>query len=135
METALAIEWLKASFDDLENIRYIIDVKNLTNISAFHAQQSIEKSLKALLEAENSKIPKTHKIQVLLNLIDEDLKMDLYLVKLLDELYIDSRYPGDMGILPYGKPTLEDAKEFYDFATTVFNEVCKKLNIDKKELL
>jgi len=28
----------------------------------------------------------------------------------INEIYIDSRYPADLGLLPYGKPTLEDAK-------------------------
>ncbi len=27
-----------------------------------------------------------------------------------------SRYPNEFGVLPSGKPTLEDAREFYDFA-------------------
>ena len=37
-------------------------------------------------------------------------------VRFFRDDYIDSRYPGDMGLLPYGKPTLEDAKEFHEFA-------------------
>jgi len=28
-----------------------------------------------------------------------------------------------MGLLPYGQPTLEDAKEFYEFALDIFNRV------------
>ena len=40
----------------------------------------------------------------------------------LNSLYIDSRYPGDMGLLPHGQPTLEDAREFYEFALDVFRE-------------
>jgi len=43
---------------------------------------------------------------------------------MLDELYIDSRYPGDMGLLPHGKPSLEDAQEFYDFSLDVLKKVC-----------
>jgi len=56
------------------------------------------------------------------------------LLQLLDELYIDSRYPGDMGLLPYGKPTLEDAKEFYEFAQSVFDKVCEILAVDRDML-
>jgi len=33
----------------------------------------------------------------------------------------------------YGKPSSEDAKEFYDFALEIFNKVCGILDI-KKEL-
>jgi len=39
-----------------------------------------------------------------------------------------------MGLLPNGKPTLEDAKEFYEFALDIFNRVCKLLNVDPEEL-
>ena len=42
---------------------------------------------------------------------------------ILDDLYIDSRYPGDLGLLPNGKPTLTDAEEFYEFAKDVYNKV------------
>ena len=63
-------------------------------------------------------------------MIDIDLKIYDELIQLLDQLYIDSRYPGDMGLLPYGKPTLEDAKEFYDFAQEIFDKVCGILDVD-----
>ena len=56
------------------------------------------------------------------------------LIQLLDTLYIESRYPADMGLLPYGKPTLKDAKEFYDFAQKLFDDICQKLDVDKHEL-
>ena len=40
-----------------------------------------------------------------------------------------------MGLLPYGKPTLEDAREFYEFAISVFEKVCDILKIDKSEIV
>jgi hypothetical protein len=39
-----------------------------------------------------------------------------------------------MGLLPYGKPTLEDAKEFYNFANKLFTRVCILLNIDEEQI-
>jgi len=39
-----------------------------------------------------------------------------------------------MGLLPYGKPTLEDAKRFYKFANNTFQKICKVLNIDKSQI-
>ena len=52
---------------------------------------------------------------------------------LTDLLYIESRYPGDMGLLPNGKPTLANAKEFYNEAENIFNQVCSvfKITIEK----
>ncbi len=40
---------------DLDNIFYIVEVEHLTPVVALHAQQAIEKSLKALLEFNNIK--------------------------------------------------------------------------------
>ncbi len=45
----LAKEWLKYDQMDLLTIERIIDEEHLTNIVAFHAQQCIEKSFKALI--------------------------------------------------------------------------------------
>jgi len=39
-----------------------------------------------------------------------------------------------MGLLPHGKPTLENAKEFYEFAQDIFNQVCIILDIDPEEI-
>lgn len=98
-----ALGWLKAASDDLDNIGYIIKVDHLTNIVAFHSQQTIEKSFKALIEYKKISFVKTHN--------------------------------GDMGLLPHGKPTIDDAKQFYVFAKTVFDKVCNILDIDRKEIV
>jgi HEPN domain-containing protein len=135
MNIKMAKEWLKASQDDIKVIRNIIDLGDLTHIVAFHSQQSIEKSLKALLEYQNKTVPKIHKITKLITNLDGSIIYDKELVKLLDSLYIESRYPGDMGLLPYGKPTLEDAKKFYEFANEIFDRVCEILEVDRSEII
>ncbi|MBU1667628.1 HEPN domain-containing protein [bacterium] len=121
----MAKEWVKASSYDLQVIREILDNENLTHMSAFHAQQALEKLLKAILEFHNQTIPKIHNIKKLLNLtrtyIDVDINIDL-IIK-IDTLYIESRYPGDMGLLPYGQPTIQDAQEFYQIANDFFDEI------------
>ena len=58
-----AKEWLKASFDDLETVSELQDNENLTNISAFHSQQSVEKSFKALIEYNQLPLQKTHNLE------------------------------------------------------------------------
>ncbi len=121
-------EWLNASKDDLLTIEEIIDNPHLTHIVAFHAQQSVEKSMKAILEENEIDIPKIHKLLNLYNKVSfalEDLDEDI--MSILDGLYIESRYPGDMGLLPYGKPSIDDAKVFYDFALSTYDKVCKRL--------
>ena len=130
----MSTEWLKAANDDLILLKDISNNKHITNLIAFHSQQAVEKTLKAYIEFQDKKVPKIHKIQSLVDMVDIDLEVYDELIQLLDQLYIDSRYPGDMGLLPYGKPTLEDSKVFYDFALEIFTKVCNMLNIDIKEV-
>jgi len=127
-------EWLKAGYADLRSISHIINDDFLTHIVAFHSQQAIEKTLKAILENENKRIPRVHKLENLISRVDFNLKVDEEIIEILDELYIDSRYPSDMGLLPYGKPTLEDAKKFYDTAKNIFDEVCSIFQISENDL-
>lgn len=123
-------EWLKASRDDLKVIDKIIDIPDLSHIIAFHSQQSIEKSFKALIEYKNLRVPRQHDLLKLNDIINNILDVDEDLLDTLNQLYIDSRYPGDMGLLPYGKPTLKDAQEFFQTSLNIFSKVCNILDID-----
>ena len=134
MSIDMAKEWLKSAKLDLENIHYIIEVEHLTTVVAFHSQQAVEKSLKAYLESKDMKIPKTHKLQNLLGRVDIEFEIDDNILQLIDKLYIDSRYPGDFGLLPYGRPTLSDAKEFYLLALSVFEKVCDMMDVECQEI-
>jgi hypothetical protein len=40
---------------------------------------------------------------------------------LLDQLYIDARYPGELGLLPHGKPTIVESQKFYLLAKQVYD--------------
>jgi len=41
----------------------------------------------------------------------------------LDKLYLDARYPADTGLLPDGKPSIEEAKSFLEFAKTFYSNI------------
>jgi HEPN domain-containing protein len=113
-------EWLKASADDLAAARHLLSMPELTNLVAFHAQQCLEKALKAILEEKNAPNIKSHDLIRLNNLIKEFLLLpDLQTLKFLNELYVDSRYPGDMGLLPSGKPSHNEAKVLIEYANLV----------------
>jgi HEPN domain-containing protein len=129
-----AIEWLKTAKDDLDNISYIINVEHLTNIVAFHSQQAVEKSFKSLMEYNKIAFVKTHNLEKLYKYIENFIEVDYETLENVNELYIESRYPGDMGLLPNGKPTLKSAKEFYEFATIVFEKVCSILDIQSEDI-
>ena len=46
----------------------------------------------------------------------------------LDDLYIESRYPGELGLLPNGKPTRAEAQQFYDCAKSIYEQVKRILD-------
>lgn len=122
-------EWLSRAKDDLDVISEIKDKQHLTNMVAFHAQQAIEKSLKAIIDEFDLGFVKTHQIERLLEIVKEqmDAEIDHRIVQILDSLYIESRYPVDIGLLPDGKPTTEDAQKFIEFAVLIYDCVKRKL--------
>ena len=125
MSKELAGEWLKSALADLKNIEHIINDNFLTHIVAFHTQQCVEKCFKAVLELSSKKVPKEHSTLKLYGRVKNDINIvfDTDLLTDMDDLYIDARYPGNLGLLPNGKPTIADAEEFYNFAKEVFGKV------------
>jgi hypothetical protein len=49
------------------------------------------------------------------------------LLGIINEVYIDARYPGDLGLLPHGKPTLSEIETFIQFCETILNRIVLKL--------
>ena len=120
-------EWLKSAEMDLENVAQIINLEHLTPVAAFHAQPCVEKCLKAILEEHSKKVPKDHSTLKLYGLIEElvSMDMDLGVLTELDDLYIDSRYPGELGLLPGGRPTLGDVQKYFEIAKNFYGQVIK----------
>ena len=46
----------------------------------------------------------------------------------INELYIDSRYPTDLGILPEGKPSTQNARDFFCFAQKLYDNTQDIIN-------
>lgn len=112
-------DWLLAAADDLAAIEAMLPNNQLTNIIAFHAEQAVEKAFKGLRELFGLRIPRTHDLLLLYDGLSAHIVAQEDSLDTLNELYIDARYPGDMGLLPHGKPTQEEADEFYRFAKMV----------------
>jgi HEPN domain-containing protein len=47
---------------------------------------------------------------------------------IINEVYIESRYPGEIGLMPDGIPTNEQANEFTDYAKEIKAIIQKELN-------
>ena len=126
-----AKEWLHFAKIDLVSTEKLLDDEFLTRSVAFHAHQCIEKSFKAILEAKGLDVPRTHDLERLYGLIEEiagmDLKVDEDLLDQLNDVYVDSRYPGALGLLPQGDPSIEKAREFYGFAEGLFHKIARLL--------
>ena len=121
--------WLEFAHRDLEAAKALAGNPYLANVVLFHAQQCIEKCLKAVMEERGAEVPRIHSVAKLLSLSithgfkrisipDEELE-------LIDAIYIDARYPGGLGTLPSRFPTKEDAKGVLDIAERVYNEVTR----------
>jgi HEPN domain-containing protein len=95
-------EWLTAADDDLSAMKLIITDTGLTHIVAFHAQQAIEKTLKSVIEEFELGNHKSHSIKTLIGIISDhiDIKIEEEIIAALESLYIESRYPGSLGLLP-----------------------------------
>jgi len=126
----LTKEWLNHARKDLLVVEKILDDENLTNIIAFHSQQCIEKAFKSILIFYTSEIPRIHNLLKLYGMISkyEKIDVDLKSLEKINETYIDSRYPSDLGLLPNGQPSLKTVKEFYYTAKEVFKQIKSKIN-------
>lgn len=120
----LTEEWLRAAKDDLDVIEKILNDRHLTHIVAFHAQQCIEKVFKSLLEEHEVQSQKIHNLVALYGMVENWLNepLDIQMLTILDALYTEARYPGELGLLPNGRPTIDDAKRFYAFARAVYEK-------------
>jgi HEPN domain-containing protein len=118
-------DWLRSAQADLETIDAILNNPKLTTMVAFHAQQCVEKCLKALVEEFAIEVGKTHNLLALKAAVESQQAIDLDedTLSLLNKLYISSRYPSEFGLLPTGAPSPEDCAAFARFASEVRRKV------------
>jgi HEPN domain-containing protein len=119
-----AIDWLRFAREDLRVAEWAVS-DQIYNQACFHAQQCVEKTLKAWLRTQESLPPKTHQLSTLLSFIPKDVLADLRTdITLLDRFYIPTRYPDALpGSLPEGMPNAADAKEAVNTARQVLRQV------------
>ncbi len=118
-------QWLELAQTDLRSCENNLHDEFVTNIVAFHSQQAVEKAFKALLQEMDIPIPKVHNLIRLYSLSEQFLGEEILLsnLDLLDNVYISSRYPVEIGILESGKPTLEESKALYETAKKLYSVI------------
>ena len=121
--------WLIYAQEDLRMATWAMKQK-IYNQVCFHAQQCVEKSLKAFLVHQRQAPPKTHRLVALTELIGgQDFDDFARGIDFLDQVYIPSRYPDiHPGALPDGLPNQKQALEALETARQIFALVNQKIS-------
>lgn len=119
--------WLLKAESDLRTAQILIKDENPpTDSICFHAQQAVEKLLKAYLTYLDIKAPKTHDIATLLELclsVDEKFKeLDQEKLEELTFYAVEIRYPD-----AFYQPSIEEAREALKQAINLKEFILKKL--------
>ena len=127
MNKPSSIEWLRKSYHDLKSAQILYDANHYTDSIGVDLHYAIEKSLKAFLAYNNSKIPKTHNLPELYEIVVKHIQVDND-----DILYIANKYHIEVSYPQYDRslPSREEIKEVMDFTDKLLEDVLKKLEID-----
>lgn len=81
------------------------------------------------MEEFEIRVPKIHSISKLVYLVDANVKIEVNedIIIALDSLYLESRYPGEFGLLPEGLPTRKQAESFLLYAAEIFESIKSQL--------
>ena len=125
----LVNDWIILAEKDIKTASLIINEEYLTNIVAFHCQQAIEKYFKAYILEHDKPLLKIHDLPKLYGIIKQikDLEIDEDLLSIINETYIEDRYPGELGLLPDGMPSDEQAHNFLEFARRIEEKIKNEL--------
>ena len=129
MNEASAKQWLEKSWHNLSGAKIFYDVNHYTDVIAVELHYSIEKSLKAFLAYENKKIPKTHDLYTIYQLVSKFINLEEYedLLDITTKYHIEESYPA----FHRECPSKEEIKEVLDFAFELFEKVRVILEIDE----
>lgn len=127
-------DWLYFAQSDLETARVMLG-EGVYHMTCFHAQQTIEKCLKAVLRYHQKIVQKTHSLVKLAHdvallgvkdFIDEDIPF-------VDQFYSPTRYPDTLpGSLPEGLPIKDDAQKAMRIAENIFASTTKLISSNSR---
>lgn len=128
-----AKEWLYFSGEDLQSAELLLREK-IYSQACFHAQQCVEKALKAFIVYKSGSVKKIHDLNELINYaisLDADcLKKFEESVNYLNKFYTPTRYPDAApGALEDRLPNEKDAAEVLKIAEIFYSEIIKMVNV------
>jgi HEPN domain-containing protein len=127
----LTRQWLEKAEDDWRLCHRLATDSSYAEATAFHAQQAVEKYLKAFLTWHQVEFPKTHDIKRLLKLAsarDPSLTEELSEAADLTAYAVEYRYPGE-----YPPVTTDDATRAVAVADRVRDHIRKRLPAGEME--
>lgn len=116
--------WMKYADENLKSARLLLD-GSLFNACLQNIQQSVEKSLKALLVEFSIKLIKTHSIgKLTAALAEHDVDLDITEDEcdLLDTIYLPSKYPLG-GVIPDFEPDADICRQCLSISKKVIKSV------------
>jgi HEPN domain-containing protein len=126
-------KWLVKAMEDyrtIENEFKLSEEEIVPAAVCFHAQQFVEKVLKAYLTLKAKDFGKTHNLEFLLKLCSQEDK-DFENLDIGDLTFyaVEIRYPEE-----FYTPSLEEAKSAFQITKQVKEFVFKKLNITEEDI-
>lgn len=92
-------QWVEKAEHDLRNAEHTLALKEdcPSDTVCFHAQQCVEKYLKALLLVHSVDFPRTHDLRILMQLVSlhRELGLEMSEIVALNRYTVEARYPGD----------------------------------------
>ena len=102
-------QWVIKADSDLKAAEHLLTLKGdcPTEIVCFHAQQGVEKYLKALLMLLDVDFPKSHDLGELLKLLpqDKNIPLTIHEAEELTDYAVSARYPDDVEPLSLSEAT------------------------------
>jgi len=126
-------QWLQKAMNDIKvmhNERNMAEENLVPEAICFHAQQAVEKFLKAFLVNHKIEFGKTHNLEMLLNQCrNQDQDFSGLSVGKLSEYAVEIRYPDEVFI-----PSIAEVDQSIEIAEKIKQFIFKKLDISDKEL-
>lgn len=125
----LARNWLDYAKHDLQAAQQLLSNQELTGLAAFHCQQCIEKSFKALLELNDRPVPRIHDLVTLHQQVAdiEPFPVNESILRQVEDAYIDTRYPKSEMPADSQLPSLSKTSSFVTLARSIHDLASLKL--------
>lgn len=126
--------WLSSAYEDLILAQKAFEL-GIYRQTCFHAQQAVEEGLKAILLEKGTKPRRIHDLLELSGDLEASgvhVPISLPELDFVNRVY-RFRYPPDIGLLPYGQPTKEDAQKALKTAEEIMDWVRQWLEGERSQ--